>query len=262
MLLDHPLLTLSFDCDYAEDVMALPRVAEMLKRLGVPGSFAVVGRWVEEYPAEHEKLLECGHELVNHTYTHPDNEILNPGRKFRYLSVEQKQEEVTVCHDIVKERLGYELKGLRIPHFKKLFSKDIYHILERIGYTFSSSTWVTGTLSRGFPFLADGGIVEFPLATCPSHPFTVFDTWHSLRSRRLLYRVKHSRPEEYLALFEELLKIAEENFIYLNLYLDPRDIGELHAFEELLSRAISRGIQFVTYESYLKNRYRILGGLS
>ena len=201
-------VTLSFDCDYPEDVEDIPSVLKMLDKHKLKASFAAVGHWVEKYPRQHEMVVEQGHELMNHTYSHPDNELLNPGRKFRFISAAEKLEEVERCHEIVDRLTGVKMRGLRIPHFKHLFSEDIYPLLKQVGYEYSSSTWLTNTTTRGLPFLAPDGIAEFPLATCPLHPFTVFDTWHSLNASRLSHRIMHRGPEAYLRLFEELIKLG------------------------------------------------------
>lgn len=244
-------VTLSFDCDYPEDVEAIPTIVDMLKPYRYRASFAAVGHWVEKYPREHAQVVERGHELMNHTYSHPDNELLNPGRKFRLIPRVEKIEEVVRCHEICQRVLGTSPIGLRIPHFKHLFTDEIYSILAELGYRYSSSTWVTNTTTRGLPFQAPNGIVEFPLTTCPKHPFTVFDTWHSLNATRLSHRLLHRGPESYLKLFEELLDLAKETGSYLNIYMDPLDIKKIPGFAQMLERLADDELEVVTYAEYL-----------
>jgi peptidoglycan/xylan/chitin deacetylase (PgdA/CDA1 family) len=244
--------TLSFDCDYPEDVEDIPSVLTMLGEHQLKASFAAVGHWVDQFPRQHAMVLEQGHELMNHTWSHPDNEILNPGRKFRWISAEEKMEEIVKCHDIVRKLYGVEMSGLRIPHFKHLFSEDIYPLLEQAGYTYSSSTWLTNTTSRGLPFMAPHGLVEFPLATCPLHPFTVFDTWHSLNAQRLSHRIMHRGPEDYLKLFEELIRIGKATGSYINIYMDPLDVKKIPGFRRMLEILSDPELLVVTYEDYLR----------
>jgi hypothetical protein len=179
-------------------------------------------------------IIDHGHEIVNHTYSHPDNEIINPGRKFKEITRQEKMEEITRCHDICKKILNYAPIGCRIPHFKNLFSEDIYGILQELDYVYSSSTLTMNTASYGFPFRTQEGIWEFPLSTCPKHPFTVFDTWHSLNSRRLVYRLVHRSESEYLSLFKLLVDIGINTDSYLNIYMDPLDINRMKNFKEIL----------------------------
>lgn len=250
-------VTLSFDCDYPEDVVAIPEIVRTLERYRIKASFAAVGHWVEKYPAEHMSVLEYGHELMNHTYSHPDNELLNPGRKFREISRAEKSEEIERCHEICRRVLKYEPTGLRIPHFKNLFTPDIYELLKEAGYAYSSSTWLTNTTTRGLPFMATHGIVEFPLTTCPKHPFTVFDTWHSLNAQRLSHRLWHRGADSYAKLFHQLLDMARQTGSYLNIYMDPLDIKKIPQFEEILGAMSDSDIAATTYEDYLKNGWHV-----
>jgi len=246
-------VTLSFDCDYPEDIEAIPELLKLLSAYPYKTSFACVGYWIEKYPKEHAMILEHGHEIVNHTQTHPDNDILTPGRKFKLISRDEKMEEIWQCHEVCRKILGYEPKGLRIPHFKHLFTDEIYGLLKEMGYLYSSSTWVTGTTTYGRPFRAEHGIIEFPLSNCPLHPFTVFDTWHSLNAARLSHRIVHRGPESYCDLFNDLLTLGEGTGSYINIYMDPLDIKKIGHFKLILDRLADEETFWVaTYEEILK----------
>jgi peptidoglycan-N-acetylglucosamine deacetylase len=247
-------LTISFDCDYPRDVEALPMVLDTLKPFAFKTSFACVGHWIENYPSQHKMILEHGHEIMNHTYSHPDNELLNPGRKFRDISRQEKKEEVARCHEVCKKILGYEPTGCRIPHFKNLFTPEIYGILHELKYRYSSSTWLTNTPSNGLPFKTDCDILEFPLSTCPRHPFTVFDTWHSLESKRLFYRCIHRGEKAYLALLRRLIDIGIETNSYINIYLDPYDLTSMSGFKDILAYLGERSneVWVAPYEEIIK----------
>lgn len=243
-------LTLSFDCDYEEDVLAFPELLKILDDYHFVSSFACVGNWIERFPNEHVKVLEAGHEIMNHTYSHPDNEILNPGKKFRTLPIDEKYREIEQCHEVCSKILNYEPTGCRIPHFRNLFTPDIYQLLQKAGYRYSSSTWLTGTRSNGFPFKEEGGIWEFPLSTCPKHPFTVFDTWHSFNSNRLAYKMVHRTEDEYLTLFKQLIDWGIETNSYINLYLDPLDVPKMKNFRFICDYIAEKSdeLSLLTYE--------------
>jgi peptidoglycan/xylan/chitin deacetylase (PgdA/CDA1 family) len=199
-----------------------------------------VGLWVERYPDLHKALLDDGHEIVNHTYSHPDNEEINPGRKFRLISRQEKKEEVERAHEVIAKVLGVECQGLRIPHFKDLFTEEIYGILAELGYRFDSSTLMTGSASGGRPFLGPEGVWEFPLTTCPKHPLTVLDTWHSLHVGHPFYKWSHNSPREFCDLLWDTVEAALAHGNYVNIYLDPWDLPQLDGFEELLARLAER----------------------
>ena len=232
----------------------------MLEPYDYKASFACVGYWIEKYPDQHKMIVDHGHEIINHTYSHPDNEILNPDRKFRHCSYEEKKEEIVRCHEICQSILNYEPKGSRLPHFKHNFNKDIYKILKEIGYQFSSSTWLTSTPSSGMPFKDDSGIIEFPVSTCPSHPFTVFDTWHSLNTKRWSHRIKHQGVASYLSLFDELLELGLQTNSYTNVYLDPLDVPKMPDFKDILGKISGDRLEVVTYAEYIDKNLPLYNG--
>jgi len=67
----------------------------MLEQYRLPASFACIGKWIEEFPEVHRGLVDKGHEIINHTYSHPDNEQLDPNRKFNELDQKEKR---GCCH--------------------------------------------------------------------------------------------------------------------------------------------------------------------
>lgn len=48
-----------------------PRMLELLRRAGAPATFFVIGQRALEYPAELEAIRAAGHEVANHTFSHP-----------------------------------------------------------------------------------------------------------------------------------------------------------------------------------------------
>ncbi|MCX7927261.1 MAG: polysaccharide deacetylase family protein [Candidatus Omnitrophica bacterium] len=247
-------LTISFDCDYPKDIQAFPKLIKIFTKYPFKTSFACVGKLIEQYPDEHKLIVEHGHEIINHTYSHPDNEIINPYKKFNLLSRKEKIEEIIRCDEVCKKILDISPIGFRAPHFKNLFSNDIYSILRELRYIYCSSTLLTNTYSNGMPFFTSEGIIEFPLSTCPRHPLTVFDTWHSFNSPHLLYRLGHSKVREYIDLFKYLLEVARRTHSYINIYIDPADLLKIKDFERLLDFIVSLpdDIEVLTYREIAK----------
>ncbi len=225
---ERGVVSLSFDVDYPEDVQALGGLLERLERLGLRASFAVVGRLVEIYPAEHRLIVQAGHELVNHTYSHPDNEFLHPDERFDELAPGSQREQVERCHQACLELLGVAPAGFRAPHFGNVRGSGFYGILAELGYRWSSSTvaWRGGKL--GLPFAAADGVLELPVSCCPQHPFAVLDSWHALR------RERHAAPGGFAALVREAAGLTAGSRGHLNLYLDPRDVREFEQVRQVL----------------------------
>jgi len=221
----RPLFSLSFDCDFRADNEALPQLIEVLSSYEVKCDFAAIGKWVEEYPRAYSKVLDSGHDLINHTYTHPNNEELSPGRYFKDLSTQEKREEIVKCHEAVRKELGYEMKGYRTPHFGVQWTHDVYGILEGIGYKFSSSV-IASKAEKFVPYWV-GQIIEFPVSICPKHPFSTFDSYHVVRAG------KHT-AEEFLGIFRLMMEKCKKESLFVNLYFDPQDVASLREFGHML----------------------------
>jgi len=216
---------LSFDVDHKIDNEVLPKLLDTLSSYKIKCDFAAIGRWVEQYPHIYSKILDGGHSLLNHTYTHPDNSELSPNVYFKDLPTEKKKEEILKCHEAVKKATGHEMRGYRTPHFGNQYTQDIYPILEELGYSFSSS--VLASQADFFTPYKVGKITEFPITTCPRHPLSSFDSFHVIRAK------KHT-PQEFLSLFSFIIGKAERENLFINLYFDPQDVAGLREFEKML----------------------------
>jgi len=213
-------VTLSFDCDFREDVEMTPKLLEILSQYSYKTSFACVGKWIEQFPDEHRMIVEHGHEIVNHTYSHPNNEALGNFKKFNELSEADQEAEVVRFHEVCQEYLQYEPIGFRVPHFGALFTSRVYQILKKLHYAYSSSLVAAKAPTGSLPFRKQNGVIEFPVSPCPEHPFGILDTHHAYRKKHAWHR----KPGTFYALFEELLEIGIQAHAHINLYFDPRDV--------------------------------------
>ena len=61
----------------------LPEILATLKRHQITASFFLEGNWVKSNPDLAKMIVSAGHEVGNHSYTHPDmqkrNRITNKG---------------------------------------------------------------------------------------------------------------------------------------------------------------------------------------
>ena len=67
----------------------------------------MTGEWVENYPEDVKAIYAAGHDLGNHSASHPD---------MTTLSDSQKTEELLSVHNKVKELTGYEMFLFRPPY--------------------------------------------------------------------------------------------------------------------------------------------------
>lgn len=247
-------LLLSFDCDFPEDCDALPDIAQKLADRGQRASFAVVGRWVEQFPEAHRAVVEAGHELVNHSYSHP--ELVNaPGRfvsrvtdlqprRWAELSLQERDDEIGRCQQVVEDVLGVRMRGFRAPHFGNVDPWPLYPLLAARGLRYSTSMLSCRAERGGLPSLVED-VVEIPVTTCPRHPLSSLDTWHALYAKGGWHR------DNFGSLLGEQLQRAVRCAGITNIYLDPKDVGRLD-FGSVLDTAAALGEQLwmATYSEF------------
>ena len=82
----------------------------LIKELGdydVKATFFVVGSWVDKFPESVKQLHDAGHEIMNHSNTHP---------YMTQISVEKMKEEVTECDKKIQQITGVTPTLFRPPY--------------------------------------------------------------------------------------------------------------------------------------------------
>ena len=234
-------LSLTFDCDYAEDSAAADEVRGLLDQHAIRTSWAVIGEWVKKFPDVYKRISASGHELLNHTLSHPNNEVLRPHdpRKFAGVSFRERRGEIIGCHEVVRDLLGYEMQGFRAPHFS--MAKDVYTVLADNGYVYSSSRLYNVGPFLGGAHVTREGVVELPLLGPPVAPFSVPATYFLYRAPQRLYRDERDFYEQFRA----LLKITSEKKLVTVIYFDPCDVVRFREpkFEAYLRTALDSGLE-------------------
>src|SRR5207248_5625963 len=68
---DHPgLIALTFDD--GPDPVWTPRILDILKQENVPATFFIIGEYGQASPDLLRRIVNEGHDIGNHTYTHPN----------------------------------------------------------------------------------------------------------------------------------------------------------------------------------------------
>lgn len=102
---EEKIASLSFDAAWGnEDTQQL---IDILAKYNVKATFFVVGQWVDKYPESVKALYEAGHEIQNHSNTHPHMPT---------LSIEKMTEEVNKCNDKIQAITGVRPILLRPPY--------------------------------------------------------------------------------------------------------------------------------------------------
>ena len=99
------VVSLTFDAAWgAEDT---DRLIEIFDTYDVAVTFFVVGDWVEKFPEEVKKLHDAGHEVMNHSDTHP---------YMSKISESERAAELKNCNDKIEQITGVRPTLFRPPY--------------------------------------------------------------------------------------------------------------------------------------------------
>lgn len=107
--------------------VAVPRVLELLERLSLTATFFVPGRVAERYPDRVREIIDAGHEIGHHGYTHT-----SPTK----LTRDQEESELAKGKEAL-EGLGAEVVGYRSPSWD--LSPYTLDLLVEYGFQYSSN---------------------------------------------------------------------------------------------------------------------------
>ncbi len=99
-----PVVAMTFDDGPRPWTMDL---LDALKEREIKATFFVVGRAVSIYPEVVKRMVAEGHEIANHTWSHPNNMARKPERLVR--------REIQACHDIIVQTTGVAPRLFRPP---------------------------------------------------------------------------------------------------------------------------------------------------
>lgn len=237
---DTTVVSFSFDCDLPEDYEKLPALLDSLKTYGVKGTFGIIGKWLEREPRIHQRMVDEGHEIMNHTYSHPDNEVFHPDEHFNEIPFERQREQIVKFHECAENILDVSPVGFRTPHFGDLHTPKVYTVLEDLGYLYSTSVIMTKARSHGRPYypskadyLREGTdnyrILEMPAAACPIHYFPAFDSVHCIRQK------EPAHPgTEFSRIFAKSVDLGKRYRVPLVYDFGPQDVGGNADFDRIL----------------------------
>src|SRR3990172_7759456 len=132
---DSGKIALTFDDGPGE---ATPIILDMLKQAGIRATFFLCGQNVERYPDLARRIAEEGHEIGNHTYSHPRLLGRTPGK----IAWEIERAQAIIAH-----RTGRRPTPFRPPYGLRWFG--LFRILERNGLT--SVMWSVNSLDWKLP---------------------------------------------------------------------------------------------------------------
>lgn len=120
---EKKVLYLTFDAGYENGYTA--NILDVLKEHEVPAAFFLVGNYIESSPELVERMVNEGHTVGNHTYTHPDMSEISTEEAFR--------EELTKLEEAYEKVTGEKMRKYYRPPQGK-YSEDNLRMAQKLGY--------------------------------------------------------------------------------------------------------------------------------
>ncbi|MBR4173672.1 MAG: polysaccharide deacetylase family protein [Clostridia bacterium] len=102
---DKKRIAISFDAAWGND--DTETLIKALKQYDVPATFFVVGAWVDKYPESVMQISNAGHQIQNHSNTHP---------RMTNLSKTKMADEINTCNEKIKKLTGVAPTLFRPPY--------------------------------------------------------------------------------------------------------------------------------------------------
>lgn len=119
---DEKVCAISFDAAWGNE--QTERLLNILDEYNVKTTFFLVKQWVDKYPDSVRDIADHGHDIGNHSATHPH---------MAELSAEEQLTEITDCNKAVEKLTGHSPTLFRAPYgeydnklIRNLRSQDMY----------------------------------------------------------------------------------------------------------------------------------------
>jgi polysaccharide deacetylase family protein (PEP-CTERM system associated) len=174
----------------------IDRILALLDEAGVKGTFFTLGWIAERYPTMVRRMVENGHELASHGYSH---------LRATDQNADEFLDDVTRSKSLLEDIGGQKVQGYRAPSFSigsdNLWALDL---LLQAGYRYSSSIYPIRHDHYGMPDAprfahyprGENGLLELPVTTVrllqrnlPAGGGGYFRFWPYTVSRWFLQRV-------------------------------------------------------------------------
>ena len=123
-------IALTFDAGadrgYAEEIL------DLLQAEGIQASFGIMGQWAQENPDLLQRMIDEGHMLFNHSWTHAS--FTGVTTQTAPLTTEERWQELQLTEQAVLELSGYQLQPWFRPPYGD-YDEQSLRDLAAIGYT-------------------------------------------------------------------------------------------------------------------------------
>ncbi|HHW48399.1 MAG TPA: polysaccharide deacetylase family protein [Clostridiaceae bacterium] len=118
---ENKVAAITFDCAWGSD--DIPEILETLRKEDVKATFFIVGQWAEKFPDVVKMIVNDGHDIANHSYSH-----LRMGA----IDRDRIKKEISVCGEILKKLSNQKVDLFRAPYGD--YSNNVINIARSLGY--------------------------------------------------------------------------------------------------------------------------------
>ena len=133
---DEKKIAFSFDAAWGNE--DTEQLIQILKKYNIKATFFLVGSWVDKYPDSVKALYNAGHEIGNHSNTHPD---------MTKISHDKILEELNSCNSKIEKVIGVKPTLFRAPF--GAYNNEVISTVKSIGmntiqWDCDSKDWMEG----------------------------------------------------------------------------------------------------------------------
>ncbi len=169
--------------DAGSDVGFAAQILDTLDANGITAAFGMTGRWAEQNPALLRRIVNEGHELINHSYDHSSFTGSSTGEAA--LTRAQRWQQLDRTQQIVRDLTG----STTLPYFRPPYGDydgSVNADVGARGYTYNVM-WTVD--SRGWQGLTANAIVERCLANAVPGAIYIFHVGSASQDGPALQRV-------------------------------------------------------------------------
>ena len=151
------VIYLTMDEGFANDTTA--QILDILKEKDVKAVFFLTKNFADAMPDMVQRMIDEGHQLGNHTCTHP---------RMPEISVEEQTQQIVALQDQIRDQFGYDMKYFRFP--EGAYSDQSLGLANNLGLKVVFWSYAYGDYSDEQPPVAE----SLELALSELHPGAIY----------------------------------------------------------------------------------------
>ncbi len=230
--------------------VASGRILDTLKPRGLPATWYVPGFTIESHPAACEAVVEGGHEIAHHSWSH-----IPPAEQTR----EEEEADMVRANDAIERLTGQKARGYRSPSWD--LSESTVDLLIKHGFLYDSSLMGSDyipyrarrndifALGEPYQYGEETDLIELPISwSLDDHPHFEF-----FRTPQFLMPGLNSARQVMDSWYDEWRYMKKTvDWGILTYTMHPYVIGRgfrMLALEGLIDKLMAEGAEFMTMEN-------------